>query len=468
MRSVLRVAAFVAFVAGAAGQAGAQVRIHDERAAVTALHFASGACGEADRVAVAGFRRTDLALSPRDQDSVRNAMISALESHWPRFQAVGPGDVEQVRDILSETGPGRPNLPRLPGINMVMSFEDTDRVDDATVSFRIVVFAADGRRCTTGQLIRAAIPPLPPLRDLGQMLSGVLTQLRSRPAAERDFVLCDVQPFGGGRHACNAPLTEAIRRALAGLNAAPGGVFDGRTVRVIPGSADICARARHPNRITARFGRDPRARAMTFAIVASDQFGAQPNADVQSVTGLPADCDPTLPIQAALYRELLDRPAVPALTIRAARAAFEVGDAVDIRLSARAALSLFCVSIGSDGRGYAILPAPGGASRARTARAGAFVYPDDFAGPATFRAPDSNVFGCVGVPSPVPAAVTRAWEEAWCLTPERTPFPRSLAEADLRMLLDGVRRLQGAVESYTETVVQGQAAIPLGFTCEGG
>jgi hypothetical protein len=157
-------------------------------------------------------------------------------------------------------------------------------------------------------------------------------------------------------------------------------------------------------------------------------------------------CDPAV-------RPFLDHVAAGARTDRErldmTAPVFGVGQRLEIAISVKRPLRLYCWVLAEDGTGFVTMPA-GGVPADETP--GIKRYPRDFRlGEVVVTHPFENLFGCFGVDAPASAAL----DDDWVRFGPDVGKPIHLLSADqVRMLMDKMRRMPGVVEAVTRVIVR--------------
>jgi hypothetical protein len=405
---------------------------------------------DAPHVAVAGFDRTETAVSREEAEEIKREIETRLQKAGG-VTLTAAADVSRLKAMI-ETTIGLPAPQAQAQIraafdgDAVIFFVSADR-QTGRMRFRLQAITRGADCKVTSEPIELALNGTQSLADVRQVMANAVKRLVETAPNVR-FV--GVLPFSAlaGHSKCSDILTDELMVTLAAEARDPTRVLSGKTLtatRVMaPGPAEAGRVSAHG---TFELDRDNRA-------FISLEFKGEGGAII-APTGRVAiavdrlSCDPTI-------RPFLDHVVASARTDRSrldlSAPVFARGQRLEVLITLSRPMSLYCWVVAPDGSGYAALPVAG---KSAWLRAGTLRYPRDFELAEILLGEDAfeNLFACFGTERDLPPGLDRLWREH-APGAGATEDAKLIDPITLTTLMNDFRALPGIVEPTVRIVVR--------------
>lgn len=401
----------------------------------------------APRIAVAGFERTETAVSREEAEDLRLEVEERLQKAG--LALTSAADVTRLKALRESTT----RLPAADAEAQIHAAFDGDAViffvapnrQTGHVRFRLQAITGAADCKATSEQLELALTGTSGLADVGQVMANAVRRLVEAAPRVR-FV--DILPFSAraGHSICSDALTDALAVAFAAEAQSPARLLNGTVLSAARVTAPAPPEA---GRVSAHgtFELDSDNRPFISLEFTGDGGATLAPTGRVAVAIERLGCDPTI-------RPFLDHVEASARTDRTrldlSAPVFARGQRLEVVINPARAMSLYCWVVAPDGSGYAALPADG---RPAAVKASRLRYPRDFGledillGDEAFQ----NLFACFGLERELPSRLDQLWREH---APGAAAEAKLIDPAALALMLSDFRALPGIVEATARIVVR--------------
>jgi hypothetical protein len=403
-------------------------------------------------LAVAGFSNDETALSDAQAAEIRLTIETRLQSSG-RARLAAAADVVRIKSLLEGTT-GTPSaaveqqIRNAFGGDASLFFVAPSR-GEKSVTFRLQGITRNAGCKVTSDLIEIAIASGAALADTDKVMASAVDRLF---ATARDTSEVSVCPFAGAANrysTCAAALTDRLMLALDAKARDPSRILSDRKLairRLPPGSCPASSKGvmaqgsfDHDRQNQSWINLEFRSAGETIAPTGKTRI---------SVDGL--GCDPML-------RPFLEHVAASAptnrhtLEVTAAGAPFKVGQRLDLRIEAKAALTLYCWVLAPDETAFVVLPVQGDEARTNV-KPGTVRYPSSFnLTEIVLQERFENLFSCYGVEGQIAQTLHMKWLE---YAPGGTRDATVIPKAVVHEMMEAMRSAGAMTEATAWISVQ--------------
>jgi hypothetical protein len=401
-------------------------------------------------LAVAGFANDEPSLSRAQADEIRYAIETRLQAGG-RSKLAAAADVTRVQSLRQ----GTTGLPVAEAEQQIRNAFGGDASvffvaparSETSVTFRLQGITRSADCKATSDPLEIALKAGAGIADIDKTMASAVDRLF---ASARDVTEIAVCPFTGAdsnHTTCGAALTDRLMLALDAKSRDPSRVLSDRKLSARRLPAGACAVAGEGVTAQGSFDHDRQNQSWISLEFRRGAETIAPTGKTRiSVEGL--GCDPVL-------RPFLDHVAASAPTNRSkldvAAAPFRVGQRLDVRIEAKAALKLYCWVLAPDETAFVVLPVEGDEARA-SVKPGAVRYPSGFnLTEVVLREKFENLFSCYGVEGSIPETLHREWLD---YGPAANREARVIPRSEVQRLMEAMRNAGAAAEATARIVVE--------------
>jgi hypothetical protein len=409
---------------------------------VAQLSTCSG--GETTKLAVVGFDRSEMAVSPEEAENLRFAIEAELLSAG--YNLTSAADVTRLKAMREGTTGLDPadaeNQIRAAFSGQTLFFVGARR-EKNDIAFRLQAITPDAACKATSDELKRGIASAGEADPLQVMRRSFQALLDTAPDIRR--IVIRPVASGAGYSACADALGGLMKVVATEAARDPNRVLSGKTLETV---SDGDAKSDDGTSVAAkgRFDLDAAGRAyFSLDFERGNAIIAPGIRQPIAIGGL--GCDPAI-------RPFIDHVAATARsdTSRMAMTAsvFRVGERLDVTIQLKQEAQLYCLVFGSDGTGYALYPT--GDGQAPPFAPGNYRYPRDLQlEDILLDQVSDNLMSCFAVPRAAPPALATDWQR---FAPSTGKPPVLLQPGIALALLQTLRETPGIVEAFARVTVK--------------